>query len=115
LKQQKKKIEESKSTYTNDYKLFKLFTEAKQSDPDFIIPDIFNKKFYLMTNLKNENKLSWENFIKEYQHENVYNEYFGLNNYEDLYLSNNDDKSDISEELEIESNSSIDTSESYDN
>lgn len=113
LKQQKKKIEESKITYANDYKLFELFTESKQKDVNFVIPEIFTKKFDLMTQLKNENKLTWENFIKEYQHENFYNQYFGLNSYEEMFLKSDDeDKSDISEELDIESDSSTETSDS---
>lgn len=103
LKQQKKKIENSKTTYINDYKLFELFTESKQRDPTFIIPEIFTRKFNLMTVLQNENKLSWENFVKEFQHENVYNEYFGLNSYEEMFLESDDkDKNDISEEVDIE-------------
>ena len=113
LKQQKKKIEESKTAYENDYKLFELFTESKQKDYNFVIPEIFVKKFDLMTQLKKENKLSWDNFVKELQHENLYNEYFGLNSYEEMFLeSDNENKSDISEELDIESDSSTVTSDS---
>jgi hypothetical protein len=112
LKIQKKKIEESKNTYANDFKLFELFTESKQKDPNFNIPEIFVEKFNLMTKLNKSNTLSWENFIKEFQHVNMYNDYFGLNSYEELYLESNDEnKSDISEELDIESDSNTDTSD----
>ena len=112
LNQQKNRIEDSKNTYANDYKLFELFTESKQKDSDFVIPDIFIKKFNLMTQLNNENRLSWEIFIKEFQHENLYNEYFGLNNYEETFLDSesDDNKSNISEELDIESDSDTETS-----
>jgi len=113
LKQQKKKINESKITYENDYKLFELFTESKQKDPNFVIPEIFTKKFDLMTQLTKENKLSWDNFVKEFQHDNVYNDYFGLNSYEEMFLESDDEnKSDISEELDIKSDSSTSTSDS---
>ena len=113
LKQQKKKIDESKITYENDYKLFELFTESKQKDPNFIIPEIFTKKFDLMTHLHKENKLSWDNFVKDFQHDNLYNDYFGLNSYEEMFLESDDEnKSDISEELDIESDSSTSTSDS---
>ena len=112
LRQQKKKIEESKNTYFNDYKLFELFSDSRKKDPSFMIPEIFTKKFDLFTKLKNENNLSWENFIKEFQHENTYNEYFGLNNYEEMFLDINDDsKGDISDELDIESDSNTDISD----
>jgi hypothetical protein len=112
LNQQKKRIEDSKNIYANDYKLFELFTESKQKDSNFVIPDIFIKKFNLMTQLNNENRLSWEIFIKEFQYENLYNEYFGLNNYEEMFLDSKsyDSKSNISEELDIESDSDTETS-----
>jgi hypothetical protein len=111
LKQQKKKIEESKVSYANDIKLFELFTDSKKRDPNFIIPEIFTKKFELMTKLNSEQKLSWDNFVKEFQQENIYNDYFGLNSYEEMFLESDDEKSNISEELDIESDSSTDTSE----
>jgi len=112
LKQQKKKIEESKMSYANDIKLFELFTQSKQKDPNFVIPEIFTKKFDIMTKLSNDDKLSWDNFVKEYQHENMYNEHFGLNTYEEMFLeSDEENKSDISEELDIETDSSTDTSD----
>ena len=113
LKIQKKKMEESKVAYANDIKLFELFTESKQKDNNFIIPEIFIKKFELMTKLKEDNNLSWDNFVKNYHHENLYNEYFGLNSYEEMFIecsSDDDSKSDISEELDIESDSDTDTS-----
>lgn len=114
LKVQKKKIEESKVAYANDIKLFELFTESKQKDPNFVIPEIFNKKFELMTKLNQDNKLSWDNFVKEYHHENLYNEHFGLNSYEEMFVdssSDDDSKGNISEELDIESESNTDTSD----
>jgi hypothetical protein len=110
LTQQKKKIEESKNTYSNDYKLFELFSDSRKKDPKFIIPEIFTKKFDLFTKLKNENNLSWENFVKEFQHENIYNEYFGLNNYEEMFLES-EPNGDISDELDIESDSDTDISD----
>jgi hypothetical protein len=112
LKKQKVKIEESKQVYENDLKLFELFNENKIKDESFVIPDIFIKKYELMNKLKSENNLSWENFIKEYQHDNLYNEYFGLTSYDETFIdSNNDsDNSDISEELDIETDSDTELS-----
>jgi len=114
LNQQKKKIEESKTTYENDYNLFKLFTENKQKDSTFVIPDIFIKKFNLMTELNSNNNLSWESFIKEYQHDNIYNEYFGLNSYENIFI-NSDTESNINEEIYIQSDSITVSSDSDNN
>ena len=105
LKTQKKKIEESKNTFYSDLILFNLFTENKKKDENFTIPEIFAKKFELMTNLKLNNKLSWENFAKEYHHDNLYNEYFDTNNYDKTFLND-----DSEEELSIESESSTEDS-----
>jgi hypothetical protein len=115
LKTQKKKIEESKNTYSNDLKLFELFTESKKKDKQFIIPEIFSSKFELMTQLSHDNLLSWENFVKEYSHNNLYNDYFNINKYDEMFLnSDNENKSDISEELVIESDSNTEISENND-
>jgi hypothetical protein len=108
LKTQKKKIEESKSTYSNDLKLFELFTENIKNNSNFYIPDIFRQKFEIMTELNNNNKLSWENFVKVYQPSNLYNDYFDDNEYENMFMSSDN----ISEELNIESDSSTEVSSS---
>lgn len=114
LKIHKKKIEESKSAYENDIKLFELFTQNQKKDPNFVIPEIFDKKFKLMSELNKNNNLSWENFVKEYQQDGVnnYNELFSLNSYEEMFLEPEEDNNndEFSEELDIESDSSTDTS-----
>lgn len=98
LKFQKKSIEESKILYENDYKLYKLFTENKQKDSTFLIPEIFIEKFDLMTKLDKDDNLSWNSFMNEYQHKNLYNQYFNSNNYEDQFIDNN---FDINEEFNL--------------
>jgi hypothetical protein len=117
LKIHKKKIDESKMAYENDIKLFDLFSQNKQKDSKFVIPELFIKKYNLMSKLKEENNLSWETFVKEYQDENQnnYNELFGPNSYEEMFLQSDseseEEKSDkIDEELDIESDSDTDTS-----
>ncbi len=119
LKVQKEKIEESKRVFENDLKLFKLFDESKLNDPSFEIPELFKKKYEIMFNLKVNDNLSWESFVKEYHTgENNYDDYFALNNYEELFLdsdSENNDKKpksdNFSEELDIESDSSTESSD----
>jgi hypothetical protein len=100
LKFHKNKIEESKIVYDNDIKLFNIFLENKQLDPNFEIPDIFTEKFNLMFKLNQEGKLSWNNFINEFQHKNLYNEYFDINSYEAKF-NNEISESDISEEFNL--------------
>lgn len=102
LKRQKEKIEESKKVYENDLKLFNIFSESKKLDSSFVVPDLFVKKYNLIKLLKDDNKLSWDNFMKNYHHENDYNDYFDLNSYEEMFIKSNNN---IDEELEIESDS----------
>lgn len=119
LKIQKEKMEESKRVYENDLKLFELFNESKQTDASFVIPELFKKKYEVMFNLKVNNNLTWETFIKEYHiGENNYDDYFGLNNYEELFLDSESENNEIksnnnfSEELDIETESSTESSDS---
>ena len=108
LKIKKEKIEESKSVYENDLKLFNIFKESRQTDPNFIIPELFANKFEVMDKLYNVNNLSWENFITNYQHDNNYGDYFGTNNYEDMFVSPSPEETQddtINEEFDINTDS----------
>ena len=112
LKVHKERIEESKRIYENDLKLFNLFNENLKTDTKFVISDLFLEKYKLFTKLKETNKLSWEEFTKEYKQENYYGDYFGTNQYEDMFIYDNDttNPKNISEELDIETDSDTDTS-----
>jgi len=111
LKNQKEKMEESKRIFENDLKLFDLFNESKQKDSFFVIPELFKKKYDIMTKLKINNNLSWNEFIKEYHiGENNYEDYFGLNNYDSVFLESESDNNNFSEEFDIESDSSTESS-----
>jgi flagellar biosynthesis GTPase FlhF len=107
LKQRKEKIEQSKNVYESDLKLYNIFIESKKSNPDFEVPEIFVKKFTLFEKLVKENRLSWDNFIGEYKHENMYNDYFSVTYHEELYSEPKDkstnDIKNTNEEFEIAS------------
>jgi len=86
LKNKTEKIKELKEVYDNDLKLFKLFNENINKDPNFIIPELFKEKNDIFKKLSDENKLSWENFIKLYGKNNYdYEKYFLKNNHEESY------------------------------
>lgn len=118
LKQQKEKIAESKKVFESDLKLFDMFKTSKRNDSNFMIPELFEKKYILMEKLEQENRLDWENFVTEFQQETFYNEYFGLNDYEKSFLNyegdssdeNKSDKSTIDEEMDLETDSETNTS-----
>jgi hypothetical protein len=101
LKVHKDKVDESKRVYETDLSLYNRF--SKMNEP---IPDLFIDKYKLFEKLKLENRLSWENFTKEYKKENYYGDYFGINSYEEIFIDNN-----IEEEIEIESDSETELSE----
>ncbi len=122
LKIQKEKIEESKRVYESDIKLFELFDNSKTQNQDFEIPELFIEKYKLIKKLKENDSLSWENFVKDYNCDfyNDYNDYFGTNTYEELFITkeNETDDSDnlnkptnFSEEFDIESDSNTETTE----
>ena len=111
LKVHKQRIDESKKVYDNDLKLYDMFSENIKNDTKFVIPELFVVKFNIIKQLKDEDKLSWENFSKLNKKENYYGDYFGTNDYEEYFYDNkSDSKDDIEEELDIESESETDTS-----
>jgi hypothetical protein len=95
LKIKKEKMKELKSIYENDLKLFHLFNENKSKSNDFVIPCMFENKYNLFTKLINENNLSCQSFIKEFNTSEI------NNNCDNLFIKQNN----INEEFEIESDS----------
>ena len=111
LKVHKEQMEESKKVYDNDIKLFNIFSENIINDNCFVLPELFVEKYNIIKKLKEEDKLSWENFSHLYKKENYYGDYFGINDYEEyFYKSKENDINNIEEELDIESSSDTDTS-----
>lgn len=102
LKIQKEKIRESKEIYDNDIILFNKFKKNILNDSKFIIPELFNDKFEILKKLEEENELNWENFIKYYNHNNIYSDYFKLNSYDESFIKSTK-KNNISMEFEIDS------------
>lgn len=95
LKIKKERIAELKQIYENDIKLFELFNKNLKQDIKFIIPELFQNKYNLINKLINENRLSCDNFIKEYKHENNYNDYFSLNSYDESFIKLDDEEIEI--------------------
>ena len=110
LKIHKQKIEESKKIYVEDLKLYNMFKNNHSNDNKFVIPELFKDKYEIMNMLEKEDKLSWENFSNNYKKETYYGDYFGVNSYEEHFMDPESDNSDISEELDIESDSETETS-----
>lgn len=102
LKVQKERIRESKEIYENDIILYSNFKQKIVNDT-FIIPELFKEKFELFKKLDEENRLNWENFVKEYVHSNIYNEHFKLNSYDESFVMEEDTKEDFNEEFDIDS------------
>ena len=94
LKTKKKKLDESKVVYQNDINLFIKFREMKEKDEQFVIPELFVKKYELFIKLAEAEKLSWENFMAEYKEDSNYGDYFDTNEHDKKYEN-------IEEEIEI--------------
>ena len=102
LKFQRDKIDESKNVYENDLRLFGIFSQELKDTKGFIIPEIFQKKFELFKKLSSEGRLSWDNFVNEFQHENYYNQHFEINGFEKIFES-------LKEGTDSDTNSDSDT------
>jgi hypothetical protein len=114
LKVQKKKIDESKKSFDHDINLFNKFYEAKLKNTTFIIPELFESKYNIIKKLKDDNNLTWENFINEnnkVSENNNYDGLFNLNSYEESFLSAENKKDSIEEEMDIETDSEVETSD----
>jgi hypothetical protein len=100
LKLQKERINESKKIYDNDLLLYKNFKQ-NLINGDFIIPELFKDKFEIFKKLENENRLDYDNFTKEYNHNNIYEDHFKLNSYDESFTSTSK-KKEINEEFDID-------------
>jgi hypothetical protein len=93
LKLQKKKIEESHNEYNNDIQLYNKFKKDKDSNINFIIPELFTLKYGIFDKLNNENKINFENFREEYNKVKPKNNYdmFSANPYEESFVHKKED------------------------
>jgi len=106
LKLKKEKLEEFKRIFENDIKLYNMFNENRNKDPNFVIPELFLQKFYIIKELQTENNLNWESYNQQYnmiKNSNNYTDYFASNSYEDKFIKQN--MANINEEIEIETDS----------
>ena len=104
LKVLKEKIKESKEQYEYDIKLYDKFKKNLIDDNSFIIPELFKDKFLILKKLDDENRLNCDNFLREYNHDNTYEEFFKLNSYDESFIDPNTKKNDkFDEEFEIDS------------
>jgi len=66
LKKEKEKLEEKKLAYKTDYELFKKFNKIKADNSSFTIPELFQEKYKIMTELQETDNLNWDSFNKKY-------------------------------------------------
>lgn len=97
LKMKKAKLEQSKKVYDTDLNIYNTFKKCST-----VVPEIFKKKYDIFKKLEDKNELSWENFISEYSHENMYNDHFNVTYHEAKVIESNVDKqSEILETFEL--------------
>jgi len=100
LNMKKEKAKELKQIYDNDIKLYEIFQKEKNNNENFIIPELFEIKYKIFNLLEKENKLSFDNFIKEYNNNEKDIEIFKPNEYENKFIN---EKTINNEEFEIDS------------
>ena len=130
LKLQKEKIEESKTKYEVDYKLYKEFKEKLETDNSFTIPELFIEKYKIFHQLDQEDNISWDSFSMLYKEPDYFGSYSNVfeisNSFETKFLKtiesdtessegnqSSDDKSDDSNSI-IEIIQVVDSSEESD-
>lgn len=115
LKLQKDKIEESKTKYEIDIKLYYDFKKKLETDNTFSIPELFVDKYKIFHQLDLENNISWESFSLLYKEPDFYGKFSNIfevtNSFENRFLQNTD--SDTEESTESSQSSNI--SENSDN
>lgn len=108
LKVQQNKITEVKQVFEVDLKLFNQFKLTKETDSNFIIPELFVNKYKIMNKLFLEDKLDWSNYYNEIElnnkGSNMYDEHFITNSYENSFINNKklDKTNKIEEELYLD-------------
>ena len=67
LKKKKEKIEEQKRIFNIDLELYVKFKKILTENPKFELPDMFEKKYEIMSELENLDKLNCDNFYAVYE------------------------------------------------
>lgn len=84
LKKEKERMENSKNTYDVDIKLYERFKKELKENENFEIPEMFREKYKIMDKLFNENNLTWQTFVENYDPQ------FSDNSYMNLFDDQND-------------------------
>jgi len=117
LKQQKDKIEESKTKYEIDLKLYNEFKKKLETDNTFTIPELFVEKYKIFHQLDLEDNISWESFSLLYKEPDFYGKFSNVfeitNSFENKFLQNiesdteNTTESSSSNDSDVESDNVI--------
>jgi hypothetical protein len=113
LKLQKEKIEESKTKYEVDVKLYYDFKKKLETDNTFTIPELFVEKYKIFHQLDIENNISWESFSLLYKEPDFYGKFSNIfevtNSFENRFLQNTESDTEASTESSHSSNISEDS------
>jgi len=108
LTQQKDKLDESKTKYDIDLKLYYSFKSKLEEEINFNIPELFEGKYKLFHQLEVQNNLNWETFAQLYKeadfHGNMTSVFDITNDFETKFLTNldSDTETDSSDNSSVE-------------
>jgi len=103
LKKEKEKLENDMNVYELDLKLYYKFKNLLSENNKFILPELFENKYNIFSQLEEKHQLSFENFVLLYNNESIQTDYDGIfnntpNEYENKFI--NHDNSEIIKALE---------------
>lgn len=75
LKKRKERLEEQKKIFEVDLNLYYKFKELLEKDPSFVLPDMFEKKYSIMLELEEMDKLNCDDFYTVYNREPIPNKW----------------------------------------
>lgn len=98
LRKDKEKLEEMKSVYEVDLKLYYKFKKELEENEDFTIPEMYVQKYKIFRELEEKGEISWDNFHEKYKPEEMNHSYNALFYYEGINdTTDSDDTSDSSD------------------
>lgn len=96
LKKDKEKLEEMKSVYEVDLKLYYKFKKELNDNEEFTIPEMYVQKYKIFRELEENDSISWDHFYEKYKPEEMNHSYNSLFYYEGVNDTTDSDDSSYS-------------------
>lgn len=78
LKKKKERINEQRRIFAVDIDLYQKFKDIKEKNVNFVIPEMFEKKYIIMEELEKQKCLNCDTFYQVYENDNMDNSWSNL-------------------------------------